>query len=113
MPTLHIDVAPAPAAPVVITLKGEAVVDLDPLVAMLQAVGAQNPACAIIHVKDLSFISSLAMGVMLAFRRTVVAAGGKVKVAEMQPQVFDSFRRARLDRVFEIVDTLEEALGAC
>ena len=36
--------------------------------------------------------------------------GGKLKVAAMQKLVLDSFKRARLDKVFEIVDSLEAAI---
>lgn len=102
--------ASTPAGTAVVAVRGEAVVELEPLVSTLQAVSAKRPPLAILDLKDLSFISSLAMGVMLAFRRSVVAGGGKVRVASMQPLVLDSFKRARLDRVFEIVDTVEAAL---
>jgi anti-anti-sigma factor len=92
-------------------VKGEAVVELEPLVTTLQNIGAKRPPLVVLHLKDLSFISSLAMGVMLAFRRSVLAGGGKVKVAAMQPLVLDSFKRARLDKVFEIHETLDGAMS--
>jgi anti-anti-sigma factor len=115
MATLDVDVSDAKTAAgepvVVVTVKGEAVVELEPLVSTLQNVSAKRPQRSVLNLKDLSFISSLAMGVMLAFRRSVMAGGGKVKVAAMQKLVLDSFKRARLDRVFEIVDTLEDALA--
>jgi anti-anti-sigma factor len=101
--------AAAGTSPAIITVKGEAVVELEPLVSMLQAVSAKRPTLAVLDLRELSFISSLAMGVLLAFRRSVVAGGGKVRVAAMQTLVLDSFKRARLDRVFEIVDNLEAA----
>jgi anti-anti-sigma factor len=116
MATLDVQVGDAKTAAgepvVVVTVKGEAVVDLEPLVSTLQTVSARRPPRSVLNLRDLSFISSLAMGVMLAYRRSVMAGGGKVKVAAMQKLVLDSFKRARLDRVFEIVDTLEDALAS-
>ena len=99
------------AAPtVVVNVIGEALVDLEPMVTTLQSVADRHPAKVILDLHDLSFISSLAMGVMLAFRRGILANGGKLKVAAMQKLVLDSFKRARLDKVFEIVDSLEAAI---
>src|SRR5437868_7670598 len=95
---------------VLVDVKGEALVDLEPMVATLQSVADRHPAKVILDLHDLSFISSLAMGVMLAFRRGILANGGKLKVAAMQKLVLDSFKRARLDKVFEIVETLEAAV---
>ena len=103
------DVANPPT--IVVSVKGEAVVDLEPLVSTLQAVSARKPAAVVLDLAELSFISSLAMGVMLAFRRGVLANNGKLKVAAMQKLVLDAFKRARLDRVFEICETLEGAVA--
>lgn len=100
-----------PAATTVVAVRGEAVVDLEPLVSTLQSVSAKRPASVVLDLKELSFISSLAMGVMLAFRRGVLANGGKLKVAGMQKLVLDAFKRARLDKVFDIAETVEAALA--
>ena len=110
MATLDVNVSETPEATIV-TLRGEALVELEPLVATLQGVTSKQPDLAVLDLKELSFISSLAMGVMLAFRRSVLAAGGKLRVANMQKLVLDSFKRARLDKVFEISDSVDAALG--
>ena len=102
---------PAKPAAVVVTAAGEAVVDLEPLVSLLQTVGARRPPAVVIDLSRLTFMSSLAMGVILAFRRNVLAHGGKVRVACVQPLVLDSFRRARLDKVFDLVESLDLALA--
>lgn len=105
------DAATGGTPSVVVAVKGEAVVDLEPLVSTLQSVSARKPAAVVLDLKDLSFISSLAMGVLLAFRRGVLANGGKLKVAAMQKLVLDAFKRARLDKVFEIVETVDAAVA--
>jgi len=101
---------PGGAPTVVVAAKGEAVVDLEPLVSALQTVGTRKPQNVVVDLSQLSFMSSLAMGVILAFRRNILAHGGKVRVAAVQPLVLDSFRRARLDKVFDLADSLESAL---
>lgn len=101
---------PAASPTVVVAVKGEAVVDLEPLVSALQTVGSRKPQNVAIDLSQLSFMSSLAMGVILAFRRNILAHGGKVRVAAVQPLVLDSFRRARLDKVFDLSESLEAAL---
>ena len=112
MAPLEVNVQDAPGKPgtIIVAIRGEAVVDLEPLVSTLQSVSSRRPAFVIMDLKELSFISSLAMGVMLAFRRGVLASNGKLKVAGMQKLVLDAFKRARLDRVFEITDSVEAAL---
>jgi anti-anti-sigma factor len=103
---------PGKPAATVVSAAGEAVVDLEPLVSTLQTVGARRPQAVVIDLSQLTFMSSLAMGVILAFRRNVLAHGGRVKVAAVQPLVLDSFRRARLDKVFDLVDSVDVALAA-
>jgi anti-anti-sigma factor len=96
---------------VVVTVSGEAVVELEPLVSGLQSVGQTHPLRVVLDLSGLSFMSSLAMGVVLAFRRNILAQGGSLKVAAVQKMVLDSFKRARLDKVFDVVDTLDGAMA--
>ena len=120
MATLEIQVSDLPgdargpqgSSSVLISVKGEAIVELEPMVTTLQTVSDRCPQRVVLDLHELSFISSLAMGVMLAFRRAILANGGKLKVAAMQKLVLDSFKRARLDKVFEIVDTLDAAVAS-
>lgn len=120
MATLQVQVRHVPAKSdddassplVVVTIAGEAVVELEPLVSGLQSVAQSHPHRVVLDLSGLSFMSSLAMGVVLAFRRNVLAQGGTLKVAAVQKMVLDSFKRARLDKVFELTETLDGALNA-
>jgi anti-sigma B factor antagonist len=120
MATLQVQVRHVPAKSdddassplVVVTIGGEAVVELEPLVSGLQSVAQSHPQRVVLDLSGLSFMSSLAMGVVLAFRRNVLAQGGSLKVAAVQKMVLDSFKRARLDKVFELTETLDGALAA-
>src|SRR5438132_798272 len=87
MATLEVQVSDLPPTPakkghapgVLVSIKGEALVELEPMVITLQSVSDRHPKRVVLDLHDLSFISSLAMGVMLAFRRSILASGGKLK----------------------------------
>jgi anti-anti-sigma factor len=54
-----------------------------------------------LDLSELRFISSLAMGVLVTFRRSVVRTGGRVRLAEgFQPAVKEALTRAGLLDLF-------------
>lgn len=66
-------------------------------------------------VFDLSavgLVSSLAMGVFVAAQRGAKIHHATLRLAAMQPRVNESFQRARLDKVFSIHPTVDDALRA-
>jgi anti-anti-sigma regulatory factor len=55
-----------------------------------------------LDLSGLTSISSLAMGVLVSYRRGVVRAGGRVVLAEgLQPAVREALARAELFDLFE------------
>jgi anti-anti-sigma factor len=86
-----------------IEVKGEARFDCTgELLNALLAPAACRPAVVTLDLSELRFISSLAMGVLVAFRRGVVRTGGRVRLTEgLQPQVRESLARAGLLDLFE------------
>lgn len=71
---------------------------------------ARHPNFAIFDLSGLTFISSLGMGTLMAFHRTVWQRGGVVRVASTPKVVSDAFHRAQLDKVFTLRPTVEDAL---
>jgi anti-anti-sigma factor len=88
---------------IVIRFKGEATADCaGALLGSLLAPSACRPAVVTLDLSELSFISSLAMGVLVAYRRGVVRAGGRVQLtAALQPSVKAALARAELLDLFE------------
>jgi anti-anti-sigma factor len=86
-----------------IRVKGEARVEFaDALQSSLLTPAACRPAVVTLDLSELRSISSLAMGVLMSFRRGVVRAGGRVRLAEhLQPAVKEALTRAELLDVFE------------
>jgi anti-anti-sigma factor len=88
---------------VVIQIKGEARADCaGELLAALLTPAARRPALVTLDLSELRCISSLAMGVLVGYRRGVVRAGGRVRLAgPLQPAVHDALARAELLNLFE------------
>jgi anti-anti-sigma factor len=92
----------------VIRVKGNAGVgSAGALLDGLLAPAARRPAVVTLDLSELRCISSLAMGVLVAYRRGVVRAGGRVRLAEsLQPPVKEALARA------EVLDLFEPTAGA-
>jgi anti-anti-sigma factor len=72
------------------------------LEAGLRQPAAARPPRVTLDLTNLRFLSSLAMGVLVAFRRGVVRAGGQVRLApDMHPAVREALDRAGLADLFE------------
>ena len=87
----------------VIRVRGEAGVrSAGALEAGLLAPSACRPVVVTLELSELRCISSLAMGVLVAYRRGVVRTGGRVRLAEgLQPAVRETLARAELFDLFE------------
>jgi anti-anti-sigma factor len=93
-------------AGVEVRLQGHAdVVEADVLEAVLLRLAARRPACVILDLSKLESISSLAMGILVAYRRGAVRAGARVCLgANLLPGVRETLESARLISLFETVD---------
>jgi anti-anti-sigma factor len=91
------------APDLVIRIKGEATAQsVGVLLAGLLAPSACRPAVVTLDLSELRSISCLAMGVLVAYRRSVVRTGGRVRLAEeLQPAVHEALARGELLGLFE------------
>ncbi|MGD0461437.1 MAG: STAS domain-containing protein [Tepidisphaeraceae bacterium] len=97
---------------VVVHIKGECAITLQPLEAVFLRLSAQRPKLVVLDLAGVTFISSIGMGAMLAFRHGLASHGGQVRLAAGQPLVLDAFRRAHLYDVFTFFPTVAEACSA-
>ncbi|HTL28345.1 MAG TPA: STAS domain-containing protein [Tepidisphaeraceae bacterium] len=112
MANLKVEIEQKPQA-VIAKLDGEAGVDeADELSRNLRLLTAAKPAVAILDLGGLSYIASMGIGALVRFRNDLTQAGGRVLIANCRPLVFDTFRHAGLQRVFQIFPTVDEALAA-
>jgi anti-anti-sigma factor len=71
---------------------------------------AKRPPLVVFDLAELTLIASLLLGVLLYFRRALARHGGHVKLAALQPAVRETFATAGLLALFEVSQTVEEAL---
>src|SRR5688500_17135193 len=69
----------------------------------LLPIAASRPAHVIFDLSGLAFISSLAIGEMVALRRGLAAHGGRVTIAAARERVLKAFQHAQLESYFEFV----------
>jgi anti-anti-sigma regulatory factor len=100
---------------VVVRLGGEArVMEAGPLASYLSRLGARRPACVTFDLSALVHLSSLAMGVLTAYRRGAVRAGARVCLApHLQPAVREALERAEVMELFESTHRAEPGVRPC
>ena len=87
-------------------------VDRMPFIVMLMRLVARRPPLVVVDLSGVTFLSSLAMGALVGFRRDLGRWGGRVKLAAIPPMIYESLKTSRLDMLFEVCATVEEAQDA-
>lgn len=65
----------------------------------------------VVNGEDLDYISSAGLGVFMAFIEEVREERGDIKIAALQPKVYNVFDLLGFPTLFDIVDTEDEALS--
>ncbi len=95
---------------VLLTLKG----NLDALTAVelrptIDELVANRQTKVIFDLNELTLIDSSGVGAIVSLFKRVRMLGGDVKIARLANQPKEIFRLLRLDRAFDLFETLEEA----
>ena len=64
----------------------------------------------VVNGANLQYISSAGLGVFMAYIEELREQGGDIKIAALQPKVFNVFDLLGFPMLFEIVDTEAEAI---
>ena len=64
----------------------------------------------VVNGRHLQYISSAGLGVFMAFIEEVRLSGGDIKIAALQPKVFNVFDLLGFPLLFDIVDEEQEAI---
>ena len=95
---------------VVVRLEGSASFNhLDRLQLALVRLVARRTPLVVLDLSELTFIASLAMGILVTFRRDLERWGGRVRIAGARPEIYEALQAAGLTEVFEFCTTVEEA----
>lgn len=65
----------------------------------------------IVNGEQLQYISSAGLGVFMAYIEEVREKGGDIKIASLQPKVYNVFDLLGFPMLFDIVPTVEEAVA--
>ena len=65
----------------------------------------------VVDLGGIDFVDSVGAGLLVAVRKRAVALGGELRLARPEPQVARVLELAGIDRIVEVSDTVEEAVG--
>jgi len=103
--TLHAERAPHF---LIVAIRGEASFDqADVISAHLLRIPLDAYALVVLNLAELTFLSSLAMGALVDYRRGLCRRGVEVRLANVQAQVWLALETAGLGKLFPRID-LEE-----
>jgi anti-anti-sigma factor len=91
-----------------VAIKGEASFDqADVISSQLLRIPLEAYSLVVLNLAELTFLSSLAMGALIEYRRALGRRGAEVRLANVQAQVWLALESAGLGKLFEPID-LEE-----
>ena len=65
----------------------------------------------LLNFENVDHLSSAALGMLINLNKTVKARSGKLKLSDIKRQIFEVFKITRLNRVFDIHDSADDALA--
>ncbi len=96
----------------IITVRGE--VDLynaKVLGDALEGAGQESVKNVVLDVEKVTYIDSTGIGILIKGKKNLKAAGGDLKLAQVQESIQDVFNRTKLDSIFKYYDTITAALA--
>jgi anti-anti-sigma factor len=79
----------------------------DPLYALAEKEGHTK---VVLDLSEIWALSSLALGILANFQQRVEAGGGHVKLCGLNPNLRQVLRMTKLDQIFAITETAEQAV---
>jgi anti-sigma B factor antagonist len=88
--------------------------------ANIQAIGEEiagviarsAPPKLVISFANVDHLSSAALGQLITINNKVREKGGQLRLAEIDPQIYEVFAITQLNKIFSIHDTAAEAIGS-
>lgn len=71
--------------------------------------GSTDPKL-LIRFSNVDHLSSAALGTLITIHNKVKAAGGQLRLADIDPQIYEVFAITRLNMLFEIHETSDQAV---
>ena len=77
----------------------------------LMPICAKRPPLVVLDLSGVTFIGSMGLGALVTFRKAVIRCAGSLRLAAVPPPIWDIIVHARLEKMFEKYDTVEDALA--
>jgi len=68
-----------------------------------------QPPRLLISFSNVDHLASAALGMLITLNKRVKEKSGLLKLSDIKPQIYEVFKITRLNKMFDIYDTLEQA----
>jgi len=79
---------------------------------LFQLVEEDNKTRLLLNFQQVEFLSSAALGKLITLDKKVKAHGGKMKLSNIRPEIYEVFAITKLNKLFDIKDDEADALAA-
>jgi anti-sigma B factor antagonist len=79
---------------------------------MFQLVEEDKKARLLLNFQQVEFLSSAALGKLITLDKKVKAQGGKMKLSNIRPEIYEVFAITKLNKLFDIKEDEADALAA-
>ena len=76
-----------------------------------QLVEGQPGIRLLLNFRNVDHLSSAALGMLITLNKKIKEHNGALKLSDINKQIFEVFKITRLNRVFEIHDTADQAMA--
>lgn len=66
----------------------------------------------VVNLEKVDYMNSAALGSLISTRKSTKEKGGELKLASLQSFVMEVFKKSQLVQLFDIVDTVDNAVSA-
>ncbi len=79
---------------------------------LFQLVEEDNKNRLLLNFQHVEFLSSAALGKLITLDKKVKAHGGKMKLSNIRPEIYEVFAITKLNKLFDIKEDEADALAA-
>ena len=72
----------------------------------------ENRQDVLLNFSAVEFLSSAALGKLINLDKKIQAQGGRLKLSNIRPEIYEVFAITKLNRIFDIKDDESEAIAA-
>jgi anti-sigma B factor antagonist len=77
---------------------------------IVDELNAQNALNVVLDFKNVDYIFSAVLGKLILYLKKIRESGGEIKISGMNNTVKSIFEVTRLDSIFDLFDTLDDAM---